>query len=170
VVIVRHADKRTPADGSATGGGSVVPQVIGGITYRPFGDRRFAEIAFCAVAQSLQVSGYGTRLMNWTKASPPSLPACHPASERALVGGGSLCWNAVLGCRGRQRRRRRPGRGAACPAGPPRSHLRSEPPPPQTPTHPAPPPPSPLPPPPFPSRCVALCTRARRLRVLPDLR
>lgn len=67
VVIVRHADKRPPADGSATGGGSIVPQVIGGITYRPFGDRRFAEIAFCAVAQSLQVSGYGTRLMNWTK-------------------------------------------------------------------------------------------------------
>jgi histone acetyltransferase len=42
-------------------------QVIGGITYRPFYGQKFAEIAFCAVAQTLQVSGYGTRLMNWTK-------------------------------------------------------------------------------------------------------
>lgn len=42
-------------------------KVIGGITYRPFHERRFAEIAFCAVAQTLQVSGFGTRLMNWTK-------------------------------------------------------------------------------------------------------
>jgi histone acetyltransferase len=41
--------------------------VIGGITYRPFYPQRFAEIAFCAIAQSLQVSGFGTRLMNWTK-------------------------------------------------------------------------------------------------------
>ena len=42
-------------------------KVIGGITYRPFHERRFAEIAFCAIAQTLQVSGFGTRLMNWTK-------------------------------------------------------------------------------------------------------
>lgn len=42
-------------------------RVVAGITYRPFHDRRFAEIAFCAVAQTLQVSGFGTRLMNWTK-------------------------------------------------------------------------------------------------------
>mgnify|MGYP001810503737 CR=1 FL=1 len=28
---------------------------------------RLGEIAFCAVAQTLQVTGYGTRLMNWTK-------------------------------------------------------------------------------------------------------
>ncbi|KDD73121.1 hypothetical protein H632_c2512p1 [Helicosporidium sp. ATCC 50920] len=46
--------------------------VIGGITYRPFypaqeGAPVFAEIAFCAVSQSLQVSGFGTRLMNWAK-------------------------------------------------------------------------------------------------------
>lgn len=41
--------------------------MVAGITYRPFHDRRFAEIAFCAVAQTLQVSGFGTRLMNWTK-------------------------------------------------------------------------------------------------------
>lgn len=42
-------------------------KVLAGITYRPFYDKKFAEIAFCAVAQSLQVSGFGSRLMNWTK-------------------------------------------------------------------------------------------------------
>ncbi|PRW60054.1 Histone acetyltransferase GCN5 [Chlorella sorokiniana] len=45
-------------------------QVIGGITYRTFPGTpaaRLGEIAFCAVAQTLQVTGYGTRLMNWTK-------------------------------------------------------------------------------------------------------
>jgi hypothetical protein len=45
-------------------------QVIGGITYRTFPNTpaaRLGEIAFCAVAQTLQVTGYGTRLMNWTK-------------------------------------------------------------------------------------------------------
>lgn len=42
-------------------------KVLAGITYRPFHDKKFAEIAFCAVAQTLQVSGFGTRLMNWTK-------------------------------------------------------------------------------------------------------
>ena len=42
-------------------------KVLAGITYRPFHEKKFAEIAFCAVAQTLQVSGFGTRLMNWTK-------------------------------------------------------------------------------------------------------
>jgi histone acetyltransferase len=42
-------------------------RVVAGITYRPFHEKKFAEIAFCAVAQTLQVSGFGTRLMNWTK-------------------------------------------------------------------------------------------------------
>jgi len=42
-------------------------KVLAGITYRPFLENKFAEIAFCAVAQTLQVSGFGTRLMNWTK-------------------------------------------------------------------------------------------------------
>lgn len=47
--------------------------VIGGVTYRPFptpargSGPMLAEIAFCAVSQNLQVSGFGTRLMNWTK-------------------------------------------------------------------------------------------------------
>lgn len=51
-------------------------KVIGGITYRPFHERRFAEIAFCAVAQTLQVSGFGTRLMNWTKQYARDKDAC----------------------------------------------------------------------------------------------
>lgn len=50
--------------------------VIGGITYRPFHSQNFAEIAFCAIAQSLQVSGYGTRLMNWTKQYARKMDAC----------------------------------------------------------------------------------------------
>jgi histone acetyltransferase len=59
VVIVRNGNK-----------------VIGGITYRPFHERRFAEIAFCAIAQTLQVSGFGTRLMNWTKKFARDHDAC----------------------------------------------------------------------------------------------
>ncbi|KAL6766386.1 HAT3 [Auxenochlorella protothecoides x Auxenochlorella symbiontica] len=62
----------SPASCLIGGTGSVVitrnnTSIIAGITYRPFHSQRFAEIAFCAVAQSLQVSGFGTRLMSWTK-------------------------------------------------------------------------------------------------------
>ncbi|ORY86428.1 histone acetyltransferase GCN5 [Protomyces lactucae-debilis] len=50
-------------------------EVIGGITYRPFNHRRFAEIVFCAIASSEQVRGYGAHLMNhlkdYVKASSP---------------------------------------------------------------------------------------------------
>lgn len=42
--------------------------VLGGITYRRFPEQRLGEIAFCAVAASEQVRGFGTRLMNHTKA------------------------------------------------------------------------------------------------------
>ena len=57
-------------------------QVVGGITYRPFNQRRFAEIAFCAITSSEQVKvwnsaflckvddvlqGYGSHLMNHLK-------------------------------------------------------------------------------------------------------
>ena len=42
-------------------------EVIGGITYRPFDHRRFAEIVFCAIASSEQVRGYGAHLMNHLK-------------------------------------------------------------------------------------------------------
>ena len=38
-----------------------------GVTYRPFPERRFGEIAFCAVSANEQVKGFGTRLMNHTK-------------------------------------------------------------------------------------------------------
>lgn len=64
-------------------------KVIGGITYRPFHDRRFAEIAFCAVAQTLQVSGFGTRLMNWTKQYARDIDHCEyflTYADNAAVG------------------------------------------------------------------------------------
>ncbi|KAK4191629.1 histone acetyltransferase GCN5 [Podospora australis] len=38
-------------------------EVIGGITYRAFRDRKFAEIVFCAVSSDQQVKGYGAHLM-----------------------------------------------------------------------------------------------------------
>lgn len=50
-------------------------EVIGGITYRPFNHRKFAEIVFCAIASNEQVRGYGAHLMNhlkdYVKASSP---------------------------------------------------------------------------------------------------
>jgi histone acetyltransferase len=42
-------------------------KVVGGITYRPFTPRRFAEIVFCAIASTEQVKGYGARLMSQLK-------------------------------------------------------------------------------------------------------
>ncbi|EEU38577.1 GCN5-related N-acetyltransferase [Fusarium vanettenii 77-13-4] len=42
-------------------------EVVGGITYRPFEDRGFAEIAFCAVLSDEQIKGYGTHLMSHLK-------------------------------------------------------------------------------------------------------
>ncbi|CDZ97028.1 histone acetyltransferase [Phaffia rhodozyma] len=42
-------------------------KVVGGICYRPFETRGFAEIVFCAVASSEQVKGYGSHLMNHLK-------------------------------------------------------------------------------------------------------
>ncbi|KAH7112367.1 hypothetical protein EDB81DRAFT_848874 [Dactylonectria macrodidyma] len=41
--------------------------VVGGITYRPFKRRNFAEIVFCAVLSNEQVKGYGTHLMSHLK-------------------------------------------------------------------------------------------------------
>lgn len=50
-------------------------EVVGGITYRPFNHRKFAEIVFCAIASNEQVRGYGAHLMNhlkdYVKASSP---------------------------------------------------------------------------------------------------
>ncbi|KAI0194978.1 histone acetyltransferase SAGA/ADA, catalytic subunit PCAF/GCN5 [Astrocystis sublimbata] len=42
-------------------------EVIGGIAYRPFRTRKFAEIVFCAVAADQQDKGYGAHLMNHLK-------------------------------------------------------------------------------------------------------
>ncbi|KAK4702892.1 histone acetyltransferase, partial [Phenoliferia sp. Uapishka_3] len=42
-------------------------EVVGGITYRPFEARRFAEIVFCAITGTEQVKGYGQHLMNHLK-------------------------------------------------------------------------------------------------------
>lgn len=42
-------------------------QVVGGITYRPFNSRTFAEIVFCAITSTEQVKGYGSHLMNHLK-------------------------------------------------------------------------------------------------------
>lgn len=41
--------------------------VVGGITYRPFNSRKFAEIVFCAITSTEQVKGYGSHLMNHLK-------------------------------------------------------------------------------------------------------
>lgn len=41
--------------------------VKGGITYRPFNHRTFAEIVFCAISSTEQVQGYGVHLMNHLK-------------------------------------------------------------------------------------------------------
>ncbi|KAJ1978224.1 histone acetyltransferase [Dimargaris verticillata] len=41
--------------------------VVGGITFRLFDHRRFAEIVFCAISSSEQVQGYGSHLMNHLK-------------------------------------------------------------------------------------------------------
>lgn len=41
--------------------------IIGGIQFRPFVDRNFIEIVFCAVTRQQQVRGYGSYLMNHLK-------------------------------------------------------------------------------------------------------
>jgi len=50
-------------------------EVIGGISFREFRDRKFAEIVFCAVSAEQQVKGYGAHLMahlkDYVKATSP---------------------------------------------------------------------------------------------------
>ncbi|KAI1505396.1 histone acetyltransferase GCN5 [Biscogniauxia marginata] len=50
-------------------------EVIGGITFREFRSRKFAEIVFCAVSSDQQVKGYGAHLMahlkDYVKATSP---------------------------------------------------------------------------------------------------
>ncbi|PVU93870.1 hypothetical protein BB559_003146 [Furculomyces boomerangus] len=41
--------------------------IIGGITYRLFEERGFAEIVFCAISSSEQVRGFGSHMMNRLK-------------------------------------------------------------------------------------------------------
>jgi histone acetyltransferase len=41
--------------------------IVGGLCFRPFADRGFAEVVFLAIAQGEQVKGRGTRLMNHFK-------------------------------------------------------------------------------------------------------
>ncbi|ODQ80586.1 hypothetical protein BABINDRAFT_170976 [Babjeviella inositovora NRRL Y-12698] len=41
--------------------------VVGGITYKPFNNRKFAEIVFCAISSTEQVRGYGAHMMNHLK-------------------------------------------------------------------------------------------------------
>lgn len=50
-------------------------EVVGGITYRPFKERKFAEIVFCAISSEQQVKGYGAHMMchlkDYVKATTP---------------------------------------------------------------------------------------------------
>ncbi|KAF1834276.1 Bromodomain-containing protein [Decorospora gaudefroyi] len=50
-------------------------EVIGGVTYREFRNRKFAEIVFCAISSDQQVKGYGAHLMahlkDYVKATSP---------------------------------------------------------------------------------------------------
>jgi len=58
--------KRPPA-GSFAESSALPGEVVGGITYRPFKGRQFAEIVFCAISSDQQVKGYGAHLMNHLK-------------------------------------------------------------------------------------------------------
>lgn len=42
-------------------------EVVGGITFKPFKGRAFAEIVFCAISSDQQVKGYGAHLMSHLK-------------------------------------------------------------------------------------------------------
>lgn len=58
--------KRPPA-GSFAESSDLPGEVVGGITYRPFKGRQFAEIVFCAISSDQQVKGYGAHLMSHLK-------------------------------------------------------------------------------------------------------
>lgn len=51
--------------------------IIGGIQFRPFTDRNFIEIVFCAVTRQQQVKGYGSYLMNHLKKYAQSVKIYH---------------------------------------------------------------------------------------------
>lgn len=62
IAIVKH-----PPAGSYAESSNLPGEIIGGITYRPFRGRQFAEIVFCAISSDQQVKGYGAHLMNHLK-------------------------------------------------------------------------------------------------------
>ena len=51
--------------------------VVGGICFRPYKEQQFAEIAFLAITGTLQVKGYGTRLMNQLKQYAKTIKLTH---------------------------------------------------------------------------------------------
>jgi histone acetyltransferase len=63
-------------------------EVVGGITYRPFNDRRFAEIIFCAISSDQQSQGYGSHLMahlkDYVKATSPVMHFLAYADDFAI--------------------------------------------------------------------------------------
>ena len=58
---------KRPPDGSYAATSGLPGEVVGGITYRPFKGRQFAEIVFCAISSDQQVKGYGAHLMSHLK-------------------------------------------------------------------------------------------------------
>lgn len=58
---------KRPPTGSHAEASGLPGEVVGGITYRPFKGREFAEIVFCAISSDQQVKGYGAHLMNHLK-------------------------------------------------------------------------------------------------------
>lgn len=58
---------KRPPPGSYAESSNLPGEIVGGITYRPFRGRQFAEIVFCAISSDQQVKGYGAHLMNHLK-------------------------------------------------------------------------------------------------------
>lgn len=58
---------KRPPPGSFAESSNLPGEVVGGITYRPFRGRQFAEIVFCAISSDQQVKGYGAHLMSHLK-------------------------------------------------------------------------------------------------------
>lgn len=58
---------KRPPEGSNAESSDLPGEVVGGITYRPFKGRQFAEIVFCAISSDQQVKGYGAHLMSHLK-------------------------------------------------------------------------------------------------------
>ena len=58
---------KKPPTGSFAEASNLPGEVVGGITYRPFNGRQFAEIVFCAISSDQQVKGYGAHLMSHLK-------------------------------------------------------------------------------------------------------